>query len=106
MSLYISGLSLPKGEAYLIDPNGAVYRYISTEDGENHYLRKIDAKAIEVHHGRLVDADDLEERIKICKETAQNDDFDLGVVWYSAFAEMAAFSPTIIPADGADKEET
>ena len=96
MSLYIPGLNLPpKGEAYMIDPDGVVYRRIPTNDGDDAVIRKIDATIIEdPPHGRLGDLDEL-------LRESQKD----GAYGYLCAYEIDRAN-TIIPADGADKEET
>lgn len=54
-------------------------------------------------HGRSIDADEFAKRMKNLVEKAENDGFDLGAAWYSAFVRHIELTPTIIPAD--QKEE-
>ena len=50
-------------------------------------------------HGRLGDLDDFAKRMKNLVEKAENDGFDLGTAWYSAFVRHIELTPTIILAD-------
>ena len=50
-------------------------------------------------HGRLGDLDDFAKRMKSLVEKAENDGFDLGAAWYSAFVRHIELTPTIIPAE-------
>ena len=101
MSIYIPGLNLPpKGEAYMIDPDGVVYRRIPTNDGDDAVIRKIDVTIIEVQpHGRLGDLDaiPMREQFKPFSELEQ--------AYCDGLEFCRDLMPTIIPADGADKEE-
>lgn len=50
-------------------------------------------------HGRLGDLDDFAKRMKNLVEKAENDGFDLGAAWYSAFVRHIELTHTIILAD-------
>ena len=102
MSIYISGLSLPpKGEAYLINPDGVVYRYTPMDDGEDHILRRISANLIEVPpHGRLGDLDALRTEFPMPSNWNNANEVLCHITGIWAEIDNA---PTIIPAD---KEDT
>ena len=110
MSLYIPGLNLPpKGEAYMIDPDGVVYRRIPTNDGDDAVIRKIDVTIIEVPpHGRLVDADAMAVEESEAYMSAQiqltHDPITSGIntAVHAKIVRLIADTETIIPAD---KEE-
>lgn len=55
-------------------------------------------------HGRLGDWDDFAKRMKNLVEKANNDGFDLGAAWYSAFVRHIELTPTVIEADRGDNQ--
>lgn len=92
MGVYIN-MEMPKAEfgsmIFAIRPDGMV------EDVMGCYV----GKAVPVpEHGRLGDLDDFAKRMKSLVEKAENDGFDLGAAWYSAFVRHIELTPTIIPA--------
>lgn len=96
MSILISGMEMPHDEAV------ALYIY---PDGRAKLWRPQAAVSHEfeaVHippHGRLGDLDDFAKRMKNLVEKAENDGFDLGAAWYSAFVRHIELAPTIVPAE-------
>ena len=62
--------------------------------------------AVPVHppYGRLGDLDDFAKRMKDLVEKANNDGFDLGAAWYSAFVRHIELTPTVIEADRGDDQ--
>ena len=92
--IYIHGMEMPtEGNETIIriQPGGIVL------DQYGHHLAITAVPVSE--HGRLGDLDDFAKRMKNLVEKAENDGFDLGAAWYSAFVRHIELTHTIILAD-------
>ena len=103
MGIYIQGIELPKEQNVptwaVIFSNGEVRIY---KDGFNTDQGNGKGTAVPIPpHGRLGDLDDFAKHMKNLVEKAEDDGFDLGAVWYSAFVRHIELTPTIIEAEEA-----
>ena len=107
MSVYIKGMEMPKScfrceFCTKTDPDNLMC-IISQKTFEDRFFhiehRETSCPLVTVPpHGRLGDLDEFAKRMKNLVKKAENDGFDLGAAWYSAFVRHIELAPTIIPA--------